>query len=418
MPLQVNVGYSPRGILNLSNVPHRVAKMAAMPAGWTMVDDYREDWDREHVSVKAMFRGPWGTRDLFINWCLGYSTSILLPNAGPPQFNQSGQVVLGGGGAPLLPPGGGQVVLGGESGPFIQPGGLVNNVGGGGIQNNPAAVAFLSRVPPCQHWRFPYLYCVNCEVIRGDGAIRPDPDGVLLDNFGNPIQDNNGNFLPAPFSIAYYDSARARDDLTCLVRVTYGYLEYSTLTDQEMLGIQGGQGELERNVERKVHNSVGMLPLQGTVLKFFEGPRPNADIPENAKYALLFTSEYSFKWLDVPDPPMDAIRAAVGCTNADVFDGARGFRSFPPGSLLMEAPQISWHRNPAGRRVWDIDYTFMYREPPAGWNKYPAADSQGNQFGFYGASFTGKPDGPTPYKQAPFAPLFQVPPPQLYEGPG
>lgn len=386
-------------IVNASNIPHNVAKLLTVPAGWFLTEPYTEVFARDDTTAVAYFEGPFSERDAFYQWCLGYAISLNIPVAGAQQFDQPGQFV-------------GAVLDGGNFGK------IVNNVGGApGIINNVGTQPFLSRSPPAQHWRWPWMYAVSCELVKGQGAYGPDRLAALYDGSGNPLLDGNGNPVPPPHSIAFFDSATGSDGLSALVKVTYRSTEglYEVLTDEEMLAVPDTKGELERWVVRERQPSVQFLPLQGQPITFYEGPAAGGQIPEQAKGVIEFLSELRYSWLDVPDVPWDAIKAAVGRVNLNPFDGAGNgaWPTYDPETLLMQAPKIKRHRTAVGRVSWDIDYVFIHR--PNGWNKFPIGNTNGTQFGYYGASFDGTVTGPRPYGAAEFNDLFVPPAPVTYQ---
>jgi hypothetical protein len=369
-------------ILNQSNVGHNFAKMAAMPPGWSLIDDYSESIGRDFARITATFRGPWSNRDQFIIWALGNSTTVLLP--GNPQFNPIGQLIIGG-----------QAVQVGQLG-VSQP------------------VPALSRNPPAQHWRWPWLYATDAEV-RGQGAIGLDPQGVLFDNFGQPQFNGNGQPILAPMSIGYFDSSGgAGDTQSCVVKLSYGYLDWEVRTDQDLAGIQANKGELERWVIRESDPSAGFLPLPQGAISWVRNPagppevQSGATIPETAANIIIFREELTYTHVDLPDPPYAAAKACTGAVNSVAFDGARGWPVYDPGTLLYQGMKRKRHRSPAGRICWDVIHRWLYA--PTGWQNLPASD--GN---FYPVTYGGVPGGAGPFRSADMNTLFQPVAPMTYQ---
>lgn len=201
-------------------------------------------------------------------------------------------------------------------------------------------------------------------------------------------------------------------DGAATLRVTYRQRPYVVRNDAQ--NNANGQGELGRWVERQPKYAIQGLPLYnlatsttaGNQLKFSEG-FPGTVVPE-AGVMLVPTGAWQYIWHDVPFYPAATIEACQGKVNAADFDGIAGFPSFPAGTLLCQAPEISWRRNACGqiafRIVWNLDYR------PAdgkGWNGFPAGDGK-----FYTATWGGgapADDGSNlVFKPADFSLLFAV----------
>jgi hypothetical protein len=384
MPLIVNVG-SPGSIVNQSNIALSAAKLAAMPQGWHEIDGYTERRSRDDTLAARLFEGPWSGIDAFAQWALGYTTVFMLPQGQGQEFDGDGTAILttaGGGG-----------------------GTLVNNI-------TPGGTAYLSRTPPAQHPRIPWAYCVEFEVVRGQGAYRDDPTVFLTDNEGNQELDQNGNPIPVPL-IGYYDSSSGSDAVSALVRLTYRDLDYIVMTDQEVT-TRGGPTvttpELARYVHRKVEPTAAFLPLPKGVITFVSGPQAGRTIDDNTANVILFRQELTYTWIDVPAPPFDAFKACTGHVNQADFDGARGFPLYPAGTLLCQAPRYTRRRTPLGMFTYDVEYHFLYN--PDKWNFLPA-----NNGTFYQVSYDGTATGAGLYPTADFNTLFLPGQPGTVEGP-
>lgn len=300
--------------LNQSNIGYNVNKLLTMPDGVFEVDGYKETWEADDTHAVRVFDVLWSRRQAFVNWVLGYSNTILLPDQEAP---------------------------------------------------------FLSRTPPQQHPERYWLYATRIEMLQGLGAIFNNPSVVACDNFGNPILDADGDpqFVPM---ICYVDTSTNTDG-RARYAVHYNVLQHEIRTDAELAAMNSAAGEMERYVVRDFKFSLSTLPLPKQ-LTFAEGPQAGVQIPANAAYIFLPMQELHYTWMYVPDPPYEAISACVGRVNSGPFDGAQGWPTRAPGTCLMQAPVIERHRTPLGRVCWNINYTFLYR--PKGWSKFPATDGQ------------------------------------------
>lgn len=376
-------------LTNLSGVGHGVAKMLSQPAGWREIDGYKEHFRPDDTAAVRYFRGPWGQRKTFVDWCLGHSFSVFRPGE---EFTFDGL---------------GQV----NQPPLLQAGGQFTS------QSPPSG--FLSRIPPAQHPEYPWMYAVECELVRGEGAIEDNPNVFLTDNFGDLVPGP----VPVPM-ISYYDASSRTDDHCAVIAVTYRNLDYEIRTDREMLEMAGTKGELERHVTRTATPAIQALPVGGNgAIRFKAGAGVPANIagqpvPESGYSVLLFTEELVWLWRDVPDVPHEALAECVGKVNANPFDGARGCRRFAAQTLLMQAPTYTRKRSPVGRVTWDVGVKALYR--PQGWNSYPAADGNFYEVEFLRRAQVGNQvvdlgPVPGPYGAADFDRVFVPPAPVAYQ---
>lgn len=357
--------------INESGYGQNLAKLAGTLPGWREVDGYRERWREDDMSVWRVFNGPWADYKAFVDWLLGYSTTI------PDPFN---------------------------------PGGLL-----------------LSRTPPHQHPKFPWMFAWEVEELTGVGAWRDDPSVHIWDANGFALQggDPLDVFGPHPPIenpiIAYFNTSGAlgaQGENCCNVRVRYTHRDYEIRNDAAAW--QQPTRELSRYVSRFFKPAIIHLPLARLTnnLKFIEGEFINQVIPE-AGAKLLPTLQLTMVWHQVPDIPWDAFNACTGRINANAFDGAPGYRSYPPGTLLCQAPEVKRMRSVTGRVIWQMTYRFDYRGnltalngAPVTWNHFP--DGAGV---FAQARFPAGPQFPTGqpvYESADFDQLFRPPLPVSY----
>jgi hypothetical protein len=346
---------------NQSGIGVSAAKTAAMPPGWKELDGYRERWREDDMSVTRVWNGPWLGRKAFVDWLLGYSTTVADVSMDPENTTYK-----------------------------------------------------LSRTLPAQHPEYPWLFASEVEDLSGVGAW-DEIAWLCRDRNGDPILDENGeigDFVFAP-SIRYYDSSSMSSAHSCTLRVVYRHRDYELREDADAW--ERDEGELSRYVSRFFRVAILHLQLASlsTLLKFTEGPHENTEIPE-AGVKLFPTVQLTMVWNQVPDVPWDAINACTGHVNAETFDGAPGYRSYPPGTLLCQAPEVKRLKSIVGRVIWEIIYRFDYRGSvlaadgtPATWNHFPAGDGQ-----LYKAAF---PAAVPVYPSADFDSLFVAPAPVDYQ---
>ncbi|MCC6421625.1 MAG: hypothetical protein IT429_25680 [Gemmataceae bacterium] len=329
------------------------AKLALKPVSFVLADGHRERWRKDEQQITEVYIGAWGERAAFVEWVLG-SERIVEPEA-------------------------------------------------------PTGYGSMARVVPAQHPEYPWLYATEAEVTPAGGAIFEEP---LLDEERNELGDVVGHKIIAG-KLWYIDRSSNSDQNTCKVQVTYRSLPYTVRTDQELLDMHGKfptvPYELQRYVTRERTYAVNAIPLPGLAFKWAEGKFSGASVPENAVQLLFPTGALRYTWHSVPVVPDDAISSCEGKVNKEPFDGAKGARTYPPGTLLCQAPQVKLNpRSLTGARTYDITYVFLYR--PTGWNKLPDADGDFNL-----VTRDGTPDADTPYKEALFDVLFFPPIPVEFQ---
>jgi len=340
-------------LVNQSGIGLGLSKFYAMPPDVEEVDGYRERWRHDEQAVTRVFNVPWGVRKSWIDLILGYTSAIALP----------GQPVA------------------------------------------------LRRTCPIQEPEFPWLYAVEIELVAGQGAYGQNPNVFAQDNLGNPVMVD-GQRLRVP-KIAFYDASSRSDKRSAKYAVHYRPLSYEVRTDQELAAIAGNKGELERFVTREIAFMIDSIGLPKSIQ--FDPVQPgfpdfgfaNQAIHANAGQMLIRSGRLEYTWHNVPDPPLAAIDQCLGKVNADTFDGARGWRSYAPHTLLCQPPKVK--RNPrtiVGRVSWDVTYVFLYK--PDTWDKLPAADGE-----YYFVS--NRNTGARPYKPADFDILFKPPTPVQYQ---
>lgn len=334
--------------LNLSGIGFDVAKMSAAPEFFGETEEYAERDRPDEKSAERTFRVPWSLRHDFRAWVLGYSTVV-----SQPALSASGNV----------------------------------------------DAWALSRVTPAQHPEMPWLYALECEMVRGEGAPINRLDIPLVAFPANPFPPPPQPALASVPMIAFGEMVPAEGftDGLAVMKVTYRDRDYEIHNDVELAAL--GLSEIGHYVSRYPRFSLKGIELPAPLrdqLKFVPGlPSPssfqllpkafmNQPIPGGAQMLLpLIGMEYL--WHDVPEVPRLAIAACQGKVNADIFDAVPGGNSFPPQTLLMQAPEIKRRRNTVGRVIFDIRYRFDYN--PYTWNAFPAAD--GN---FYFVAFGGTGD--------------------------
>lgn len=328
-----------------------LAKLQAQPPA-TLVEGYREKFNRAgDQEVLATFDVPWSGRKQWIDFMLGYSTSLQLPGQNPTITR---------------------------------------------------TIPFQVPVPTYEH-----LFATEVESTQLAGTLAP---AAFLCHKGNgAIQlAADGNAVWTPW-LAIADPSTGGDGLIRYgVRFrSYPYEILDDATAAATAQANGTTAELCRYVERHPKGAVQALPLPTGQVKYVNGPFANQAIPDNAAYLLLPTEEWLYVWHEVPDLPLVAMANATGGVNQAPFDGAPGWRAFPAGTLLCQAPQRERYRTSNGRIYWRITYAFLYR--PQGHNFLPASD--GN---FYQVGFGGNANAPL-YPSVDFNALFQPPAPVTYQ---
>lgn len=248
----------------------------------------------------------------------------------------------------------------------------------------------------------------------GGAVTLPDPLGRTRLP-GLVFAENRG---PTPTPLDGTLSGSWSDGVAKL-RVTYRQRPYVIRNDLQNAVWQ--QGELGRYVERQPRYAIQGVPLynvskSGQQLIFTAAAPPGiaGQVVPEAGMMLMPTASWIYRWHDVPFYPDVAIATIVGRVNSDEFDGIAVFPSFPPGTLLCQAPEIKMRRNACGQPSFDVSYILDYR--PDGWNNFPAASSDPTKRFFPATWGGGAPaaDGsnlvfkPTPFINL-FAPDLQFP---------
>lgn len=310
---------------------------------------------------------PWSIRKAWVDFMLGYSTTLALPVA-----NGAGLNILNGG----------FNLFGSFSqAPPTPPGGTLQQENASG-QN----LYYLSRQPPyqCPALGYEHLYCSSVEVTADKEGIFADPAIVSHDALGNVDVNGVGGNIPDIWP-KFQDTKSNADALLHYV-ATFTPRPYEVRSDGETAAITtaGGAGEMERYVEKQTRAAIINLPLPAGAYKFAPllsaynplngGQDGNNPLSTSAAAILLPTDELVYIWNEVPDEPTTAIASCVGFVNSQPFDGARGRQTYPAGSLLCQAPlERKRYRHTTGRWFWRITYSLLYR--PQGHNFFP--NSQG-----------------------------------------
>lgn len=411
-------------VVNSGGVMLRPSKVANLPPCVIAEGGYQEQADRENgIVVTCDYWVPWTVRRAWVNYMIGYADTTLNLTQPPffpfpgPAFQGQGRAQGAGGGGGAGPGAGAAGGGGGGAGPLPTGSGSLETAdtnfgkGGGGYYNGivqttpsngltftpisaappmlnapplPAAPALLLRVIPyqCPEPGWEHLYCTDVRVREFAGAVFQTPFSYCRDNAGNPVfqVDNNGQVIePTVQFLADWPmwletgesqpdgmrdgwvrySATFRDISGMIIRT-----DEETATMTQLPEYQGVPPEMQRYVIRKRKQALQAQPLPlGTFIFKDTGEK----LPENANYQLVPTAECTWIWEDLPDPTWATANALQGCVNGNVFDGARGFSSSQPETLLLQAPQIEEvGRFVTGRKRWRATYTALYR--PMTWN--------------------------------------------------
>ncbi len=335
-------------LLNQSGISFNLPKFLNMPQGWNETDGYKEHFRHDDTQCERVFTGPWGLRPQFIAWALGYSYSIPDPQ-------------------------------------------------------NPE-LGILKREVPINDPEFPWLYAVDYELARADGAwlLRND----LFVEVGEPPV-----LVPAP-KIGYQGRGPVRDTHCATVKIIFRHLTWEVRTDEETDSL--GKGELSRNIYREPTYSTEAISFPTNARpRFLEGP-PGVQgefVPENVGRLLVPKNSWRYHWMDVPDLPVAGFRECVGKVNLEAFDGARGGQLFAPETLLCMAPVPVRYRTATGRVSHKVTYLFLESPTEKGWNAFPALGPAG--LGEYYRVGWDQNNGV--FKTADFANLFKVPTPVNYQ---
>ncbi len=246
----------------------------------------------------------------------------------------------------------------------------------------------------CPELGYEHLYASECNLVEPQGVFA-NAGIVPNDAQGNQLKAANGLPLFVDWPAWYSDKPLWGPDGCAEYDVVFRPRPYEVRTDGDLDSLTAG--ELERYVYREKRAALQGQPLPSSGLIYVDGPQAGQSLPASAAFLFVYTEELLYHWYQVPDEPIDAIKACVGKVNANPFDGARGAPTYPAETLLCQAPvKRQRYRHTTGRIYWDITYSFLYR--PNGWNYYVASD--GN---YYLVTNGGTAGGARVYKSADFA---------------
>jgi len=337
---------------NQSGVGHDLDKLAQDNGPWEEIAGYKEQFRKDDLSAVRYFKVEWNGRAEFHEYFLGYSTGVA-----------------------------------------------------GGVVNGSATPPTITRIIPAQHPERPYLYAMEIELVEGRGAVQNNPLTLAQAPDGSPEFDENGNSVPIPM-IQYYDNSSMAGPGYGIYAVTYRAVPYEIRSDKNLASYNGGL-EIGRNVERKTAYASQNLPIPANGLVFAD---TGELIPETGPGRILSIIDATYIWHEVPDPPYAAFDACTGAVNQAPFDGASGYRTYPPGTLLCMTPKIERYRANSGRINWEIVYRLLFKTQ--GWNYFP--DLNGTwRLVIKRNPVTGALGGPI-YQSADFNTLFEAVAPGSY----
>lgn len=339
MALAVQAGnpvpiYAPATALNLSGVGLNAQKMSQMPQTKPPIEPqqgYREVDRDDESSAEITWRVPWTARHAFREWAKGYSA--------------------------------------------------IGRDANGNLK--------LSRTIPAQHPEKPWLFCVECEVTNGAGALMPSQVAAPVPPGSPPILVPFLTFREEVIGAGSYGDGFA------LMKCVYRDRPYDIFDDATIAAMNTGEigryvireprfslkgMELPQSLrERLVFDKVALSPTTGQ-----QAPEGIAGIPIPGGAQLLMPLiGLSYLWLEVPLALINwsAIQGCLGHTNANAFDLATSWGGpWAAQTLLMQSPEIRYRRNGVGIMCADIRFKFDFVKNT--WNAFPAAD--GN---FYFANF-------------------------------
>ena len=322
-------------VVNNSYITFDLNKQMQMPAIERVVEltGDSDDWNEDSSTAKRVFGVPWTCRKAWVDWCLGYTDTALVPITG----------VLGGG----------QQV--------VQP--------------------VMLRTIPSQHPEFPWLYASSCK------RVKASEGGVIYQRKDLPV------IAYAEKDFRFQGLANVPQNLAvdgwAFYEVTYTDPKYFVLTDDQVIAQSAGpiQGEIGRYVQRTYNYSVKSLAMPADAvpnLKFYNNP--NNPLPAYlvdrtgiglsigvGPYLLRPMIQFEFRWVDVPFPPFNAITACVGAVNAALFGQTVDYSSTTngeQGTMLCQPPKLRSYRDRRGQFMWEVIYRMDY--DPQGWNNFPA----------------------------------------------
>lgn len=315
---------------NQSGITLDSAKILSMPAREVCaITDYGERFRDDDSQAQMTWQIPWSVRLAWKEWALGYSDLV-------------------------------------------------------GVAELPDEPPSLRRTPPVQHPEMPWLYAVECELVRGM-PILVTRDDIPIGDAAKPGEhiaaaDGHSDFWQMPAYAELNPETGQFVDGICEYRVTYRDLDYDVRSDDQLLEAPYDGFELNRYVTRAYSYTVKSINVPGTLanaIRFTSGPSTNQVIGQGT---LLIRPliQYEYTWRDVPAPPGEAIAACVGRVNSESFDDVRiggSLFNAQPHQLLCQAPRIKRYRTKTGRITYDITYRFDADFSSLwGWNAFPAPD--------------------------------------------
>lgn len=301
-------------ILNQSGIGLNIAKLLAMPAGWRETPDYEEDWvNHDGGQVTRTYQGPWQSRVDFVQWALGWTTSIIHPQTGRPA---------------------------------------------------------LFRTPPAQDPVYPWLYCTAAQTKGvGNAVDQYDPLAVYILPDGRPVQ------VPAVRFFDNADRLDTRTALVRL-RYTNVPYEVRTDNDNEGLAGSFPEGNRYLQRE-KTYGMRAVPVDRGVLKFIEGPPGINdRDVPDTSGQILFPGLHLRYTWHEVPEIPEAAIAACVGRVNRDTWDGCKGWPSYGPEQVLFYPPEVTRYRSSTGRIYWRIVIVAAVQPRTGGWNAFAAANGE------------------------------------------
>lgn len=269
------------------------------------------------------------------------------------------------------------------------------------------------------------LYCVSCELVRGDGVPLSDPRNGLIYFVDKKPPISNIEILQgtAPPGWAVYNC-------------TYRKLPFAVLEDQQVAPFE--PPELYRYVQRKATFATESITYRGGQFYYVDGTvgAQRTKIPEGP-VALLGTQTLYYTHHQVPMPGAgrlpkkmeSAIEACIGKVNSVAFDNVTALplqlgrppgqstlttildpnlllQNYPghtAGTLLYQGADYTEVENPA-TGGWNCSITHTFIRRPSGWNKLLRNPTVGFQL----VTTDGTATGDTLYQSTDLHELFKV----------
>lgn len=334
------------GIVDESSIPLDLAKLAEMPTSAVEREEgYQEEWGPdEHQKIRRVYGVPWTARDAFKCWAIGYQYTF---------FNDAGTPTL-------------------------------------------------CRIIPAQDPEHPWLYAESCRPIKYNG-MGINRKIAILDASGEPVIPSVTAGVYSLASSSVNPLSQNANDGMLDYEVIYTPRDYEIRNDTDSADYGGG--ELNRYVVRDKDYSIQSFPVPLGQVFFTEGPNEGTAIPAFGQNLLFPREALVYRWLDVPDEPILAIKACMGKVNESPFDGLSGALTYDAQTLLCLAPKRRRKRSKTGRVCWEVTYNLLFQ--PQTWNKFPDATGA-----FYEALYG---DDTPVYQPVDFDQLFKVPDPVSYQ---